>query len=348
MEHLEFLRKTGQWMIQQGFFSVVDQDQHPVDGLFWRVENPVFYLIFLLDGSRKGPAEWEEAIAGLAERMLENKEEMHCTRMVCLCIFTEEAYRKETMAFIREKQLSFDGPVQYIWWYFPLDRGQVLTGKDQPEKLLGLEKLLTAAAQGQAPQPAMAPAAEGEKPWATIIVFGLCALILAGMYLSGEKDRWIWAFGSGWEGVVEQGQYYRLLTSIFLHDGILHLAANGIYLFYFGVPMERLLGRGRFLALFLLSGLCGSLLSLFCSGWLGVGASGAVFGLIGGALLWTKREGARATGMNYATMLLLALTALGMGWLDTGVDNYAHLGGFLAGMVIFRFFRRKSVEKTAG
>ncbi|MBM6829928.1 rhomboid family intramembrane serine protease [Anaerotignum lactatifermentans] len=347
MEHLEFLERLDVWMRERGFFPFRNTDGQFFRGLYWRAENPVFYVIAIGDGGRDDPRRWQEVFTAAAEAVQEQAEEMHCTRKVCLCLLTDTAYCQETADFVAAREISFDDPIQYIWWYFPLDQRRLYTGKDQPKKMLGLEKMLIAAAGGEGPVPMTPAAQEMTRPVVTWTIFAICALILAGMYLTGRKEEWIYAFGSGWEGVVEQRQYYRMVTSMFLHDGPLHLAANSIYLFYFGVPVERLLGRGRFVLLFLLSGLCGNLLSLFCGGWLGVGASGAIFGLLGTALLWTKERGAQATGMNYATMLLLALTALGMGWLDTGVDNYAHLGGFLCGMALFLLFRRKERKKTA-
>lgn len=347
MEHLEFLERLDVWMRERGFFPFRDEKGYFLRGLYWRAENPVFYVIAIGDGERDDPQRWQEVFTAAAEAVQDQAEELHCTRKVCLCLLTETTYRQQTADFVEAKEISFEESIQYIWWYFPLDQRRIYTGKDQPRKLLGLEKILLAAAGRENPV-SMTPAAhENTRPVMTWAIFALCALILAGMYLTGNRENWIFAFGSGWDGVVEQGQYYRLLTSMFLHDGLLHLAANSIYLFYFGVHMERLLGRSRFLLLFLLSGLCGNVVSLFCGGCLGVGASGAIFGLLGAALLWTKERGAQATGMNYATMLLLALTALGMGWLDTGVDNYAHLGGFLCGMVFFLLFRRKERKKTA-
>ena len=128
-----------------------------------------------------------------------------------------------------------------------------------------------------------------------------------------------------------------------LHAGLLHLASNSIYLYYFGVRAERLLGTGKFLVLYLVSGLCGGVFSVLFSGNAGVsiGASGAIYGLLGAMLLLTKKRGARYTGMNYSTMLLLAATAIGFGFLQEGVDNFAHIGGFLGGIAVFSLLLRK-------
>ena len=87
----------------------------------------------------------------------------------------------------------------------------------------------------------------------------------------------------------------------------------------------------------------GGVFSVLFSGNAGVsiGASGAIYGLLGAMLLLTKKRGARYTGMNYSTMLLLAATAIGFGLLQEGVDNFAHIGGFLGGIAVFSLLLRK-------
>ncbi|MBR3993494.1 MAG: rhomboid family intramembrane serine protease, partial [Anaerotignum sp.] len=81
---------------------------------------------------------------------------------------------------------------------------------------------------------------------------------------------------------------------------------------------------------------------LFSDGYgVSVGASGAIYGLLGAMLLLTKKRGAAYTGMNYSTMLLLAFTAICFGFLEEGVDNFAHIGGFLGGILCFGLFMRK-------
>lgn len=148
------------------------------------------------------------------------------------------------------------------------------------------------------------------------MIFVICAALLAWCMLSGQREEILSAYGLSREGILA-GEYYRFFTCMFLHAGLLHLASNSIYLYYFGVRAERLLGTGKFLVLYLVSGLCGGVFSVLFSGNAGVsiGASGAIYGLLGAMLLLTKKRGARYTGMNYSTMLLLAATAIGFGFL---------------------------------
>ncbi|MGP3753649.1 rhomboid family intramembrane serine protease [Streptomyces sp. IBSNAI001] len=135
---------------------------------------------------------------------------------------------------------------------------------------------------------------------------------------------------AGWEGVAE-GQWYRLLTSMFLHQEVLHIAFNMLGLWWLGGPLEAALGRVRYLALYLLSGLAGSALTY----WIAapaqgtLGASGAVFGLLGATAVLMRR-------MNYDMRPVIALLVVNLVFTFTwsGIAWQAHVGGLVAGALI--------------
>jgi membrane associated rhomboid family serine protease len=127
---------------------------------------------------------------------------------------------------------------------------------------------------------------------------------------------------------VADGELYRLLTSAFLHGGFLHLALNMYALFLFGPPLEAALGRVRFSALYVVSALGGSALSYAFSSPAqpSLGASGAVFGLLGAFLVVSRRQKRDTSGV----MVLLAIN-FAYGFLVPRIDWRAHLGGLVAG-----------------
>jgi membrane associated rhomboid family serine protease len=133
--------------------------------------------------------------------------------------------------------------------------------------------------------------------------------------------------------IAQDGQYWRLLTVMVLHAGIIHWAFNSYALYLFGPMLESLLGRARFLALYVGSGLAGAGASLaFSHTQLGVGASGAIFGLLGAlvAFFYRRRDmGGRAPLQNL--LVILAFNVF-IGARAANVDNFAHGGGFLAGL----------------
>lgn len=123
------------------------------------------------------------------------------------------------------------------------------------------------------------------------------------------------------------GEWWRFLTAAFLHAGLLHIASNMIALWSIGQPIEQLLGRNRFLTLYLFSALGGSIASYTFSSVMtqSVGASGAIFGLLTAFIVLGRRSGFDVTN---ALMLLVINIAIGF---SPGIDWRAHLGGGVVG-----------------
>lgn len=310
---------------------------------YWQAENPVLYLICLLDGTEENWREENMTFANFAGKMETRLEEFHCTRVVALSVLVDNREGALPVDSVETAFQAYDNTLYRVFWHFSPETGRLSAGQGQPTQLLGVEKLLHAAAEGKEPEVlVLRDTKEQKTPVATAVIFVICAALLAWCVLSGQREEILSAYGLSREGILS-GQYYRFFTCMFLHAGLLHLASNSIYLYYFGVRAERLLGTGKFLVLYLISGLCGGVCSVLFSGNAGVsiGASGAIYGLLGAMLLLTKKRGARYTGMNYSTMLLLAATAIGFGFLQEGVDNLAHIGGFLGGIAVFSLLLRK-------
>lgn len=154
--------------------------------------------------------------------------------------------------------------------------------------------------------------------------------------------------------VLVQKEFYRLLTCIFLHFGIDHLMNNMVMLGAIGWNLEQEIGRFRFLAIYLISGIGGNLMSLANdihtqSMAVSAGASGAVFGLLG-ALVWVvlrnKGRVGRLTGRGMVFMVILSLY---FGFTSAGVDNAAHIGGLVCGFLSAMIFYhgRRTVRPEA-
>ena len=152
--------------------------------------------------------------------------------------------------------------------------------------------------------------------------------------------------------LVAEGQAWRLVSSVFLHSGFVHLALNMLSLYFLGSFVEGAFGRGRFLALYLLSGLSGGIAYLFFGGFgvPAVGASGAIFGLLGGILGYALRRGTFSWQNPLIRQLLILLAInLYIGLSIENVSNTAHMGG-LAGGLVFGFlvaptvYSRKTVR----
>ena len=177
-----------------------------------------------------------------------------------------------------------------------------------------------------------------KKPIVTYSLIFICILvfILMSALGNGSTDNYtLLVFGANVDTLTKNGDYYRLFTSMFLHIGILHLLCNMYSLYIIGKEVENVFGKVKYLIIYLLSGIAGSILSLaFNHNTICAGASGAIFGLLGALLYF---------GYYYRTYLGATLTRsiipvivlnLIIGFTSSGIDNAAHIGGLVGGILI--------------
>ena len=164
-------------------------------------------------------------------------------------------------------------------------------------------------------------------------------MVASGVPAVDPDPRAMFAWGANFgPAVVLDGQAWRLLTSTFLHFGLLHLAFNMWCLLSAGPLVERLFGHLGFAALYLLAGVGGSLASLwFHPVIFGAGASGAIFGVFGGLLGFLAVHSARhpPRGPEAPAPSAVSFVAYNtlFGLMSPGIDNAAHLGGLATGFV---------------
>ncbi|WP_040212268.1 rhomboid family intramembrane serine protease [Clostridium polynesiense] len=144
----------------------------------------------------------------------------------------------------------------------------------------------------------------------------------------------LYAFGAKENYAIAHGEYYRLLTAAFLHGGIMHLALNMYALYILGDLIEEVYGKTKYVAIYIISAVASSYLSYRMSPSLSIGASGAIFGLMGAALIYAFKE--RNSIGKYFLRNILSVIALNVfiGLTMSNIDNYGHFGGLLGGMLI--------------
>jgi membrane associated rhomboid family serine protease len=156
-----------------------------------------------------------------------------------------------------------------------------------------------------------------------------------------------------------QPVYITLLSSIFMHGGLAHIFGNMIFLLIFGDNLENRIGHLRYLIFYLVTGILASLAHVFATSYLGgdtliptLGASGAISGVLGGYILLFPRRRVRvilfyfitevpaifALGMWFVFQLISGIGMLGPGAQEGGVAYAAHIGGFIAGLILIKFF----------
>lgn len=177
------------------------------------------------------------------------------------------------------------------------------------------------------------PAHVVETPVVTYLLIGITILVyIVEQYFyakTGSSALFIW--GSKFNPFIIQGEYWRFITPIFLHGGFLHLAVNAYSLYAVGPEVEKMFGRVKFIVTYLVAGILGNVASFaFCPS-VSVGASGAIFGLLG-ALLYLGIKYKEVISSSYITNIVtMIMFNLAYGLMHRGIDNYAHMGGLVGG-----------------
>lgn len=170
-----------------------------------------------------------------------------------------------------------------------------------------------------------------------IITYGLIItniLIYVLSILFGNYNEILNRFCLYGPNIREYGEYYRLITSGFLHGNILHLTLNCYALYIIGSQVESYMGKTKFIIIYLFSLLMGSLMSITLSNYPSIGASGAIFGLMGSLLCFGYYYRIYLGNVLKSQIIPLILANLLFGLLASNIDNFAHIGGLIGGCLI--------------
>lgn len=167
-----------------------------------------------------------------------------------------------------------------------------------------------------------------------LIAINIIVFLLMYIFGSGSEDiRTLINFGALSKVFVTMGDYYRLITSAFLHIGFLHLLCNMYALYILGKDIESFFGKAKFIFIYLISALVGSFVSIIFMDEYAVsaGASGAIFGLMGALLYFGYNYRVTLNNSINKQIIPIILINLFIGFMGSGINNYAHLGGLLGG-----------------
>lgn len=184
-------------------------------------------------------------------------------------------------------------------------------------------------------------------PWATRVLIASNLVVFLAMIVYGylqygdfngtENSDVLITFGAKYTPLIVAGQYWRLFTAMFLHIGIMHILFNLYSLYSLGTLAESYFGHTRFLVIYIVGGLFGSLASYALSLSLSAGASGAIFALAGAItvyfMIYRENFGARGRALLQNMLVVIAINIF-LGLSSSGIDNWGHLGGLLGGAAV--------------
>ena len=186
---------------------------------------------------------------------------------------------------------------------------------------------------------------EPKKPYITIGIMVLLVLVYLYSVVSNENVLiFYWGLNKFF---VRSGEVYRLLTGTLIHIDLLHLLCNLYALFVVGGMVEGYYGRKKYPIIYVVSALTGSLLSISMSEGFSIGASGAIFGLLGSVLFFGYHYRVYFGSVILGRVIPIIIINLGIGFMISGIDNFAHIGGLIGGFLISKALGINSRDKKS-
>lgn len=193
---------------------------------------------------------------------------------------------------------------------------------------------------------------QGPINWMNLFIIGINIIVFALMEIFGDTDdtTFMLKCGAAYTPWILDGQWYRLFTSMFLHFGVSHLLNNMVLLLFLGDMLEEAAGKWRYLLIYLGGGLAGNIVSLLMDYRTGemvvsAGASGAVFAVIGGIFVILIKQRGKVENLTLPRLVFVIFLSIYHGFQSTGIDNAAHIGGLLGGIILAFFVYRKKTPK---
>lgn len=181
----------------------------------------------------------------------------------------------------------------------------------------------------------------GKKAYVNGLLIALNVLFFLYLEITGSSENAYFMYTKGAmsvPAVLEDGEYYRLLTAMFMHFGIRHIMNNMLVLFVLGDNLERALGHVKYLIFYLLCGIGSNWVSMMAHSTdtmtVSAGASGAIFGVVGGLLYVVTANKGRLEDLSTRQLVIMIFFSLYLGYTSAGVDNTAHLSGLVIGIVL--------------
>ncbi len=334
----EFISKMEKILISNSF--VKPDWLYPSIGVnipFIRNEGAVLYVVNLVDTEKINIKELPQIIK-TSEAVYDAVAKKYGFRSVIIFnVIPEIISSMDTMDYVDNAEEFISQPKYSIALGVDLTNGTVHKNPKQPYKLMNIIKYAESALGTNSDEYTKELKPVRKFSFFMLVIILLNLTMLALTELNGGSDNLLTLiqFGALEKTLVlYNGEYWRLLSCMFLHAGLAHFAYNSLSLYIFGDRVEKYMGRLNFILIYLISGIAGSVASLFFANAVCVGASGGIFGLMGAVLILARFTDREVANLSYYSILLIAVIGILMGFIMPNVGNAAHIGGFTTGMIL--------------
>lgn len=354
---LTFAQSIYKKLIENEFYNISKKEygiltEDTVILEFRKSIGPILYIVNIFNIDKFVLNSYEQYIENFKNLIYENLNTIDAQHIITLNIFAYSNENEEMLEFIKSEEFYADKSIHMIFWAVDLKNKNILIPQNQTDKILNLfqiveyslnsehidnEAVYTNDLERQAiDENVLKP--KTSNAYITYIIIALNIFIWAFMHfgrLNTTLPQTILNLGANSrEFIIIYHQYWRLFTSMFIHIELSHLMFNCFALFLFGIRVEKYFGKSRFLILYIISGIAGSFVSIIFNTTSSIGASGAIYGIMGAALALSEQTKKELDGLSFYSIAVIAVTSIAFSFLNEHIDNFAHIGGMIAGYTL--------------
>ena len=345
---MNFLSQLHTRLIKNGFSPAhTNNPAHPLAS-FTKEEGSAWYVVLAVDLSAISFDDFislNDRYTRFYTGLPANKKPQHIYIINTLITNQEN---QQVSAFIQGLAPFSKENVNNIYWALDLSTGHLLMNKNNPTQILNLRDILQDSYQNKISgliDPDISSATKNAPLTLAIMTVNVLIYLIV-LLTGGSTPTNLLRLGALFPYLVFQhAQIWRIFTATFLHASLPHLIMNMFSLYIFGRIVERFYHRSAFIIIFMVSGIFGSLFSLYLSATLSVGASGVIFGMAGAVAVLSKLAKTAVDGLNFQTLFIFIVLNLTSGLILENVDNWGHVGGLIGGSLA-GFIICKHKEKT--
>lgn len=361
----ESLINDGFLLVKNLYDSEIISQASKYIGVFKRV-GPIIYIVLIIN--YENSKNDYKKILDYYYSYLENLySEIEIKNIVSLTACVTQKADNEIIELCSVNDFFEEQPIVKSNWIVETDTKKIIVSGNQPDKILNIHKIIESALNNtndtnSENSTSIFNAVKSKKEkdkqliksdnyYCTFAILIINFLVFALMELNGGSTQInvLISFGAiEPERIFVKHEYFRLLSNMFIHIGIIHLLANSLSLYIFGTRAEKYMGKLKFIIIYILSGIGCAVSSLIFTPGISAGASGAIFGIMGSIFIYSIFNKISIDGFDLYFIILFIIISIAAGFVNSNVDNAGHIGGFITGIVIsfiMNFFKRHEVSK---
>ena len=318
-------------LMKEDFFSENFYFENSNIAYFFKELGNNIYIILPLKDSINN---YENIFSSFEENLSNNSNLEYINNIFLLEIILSENITEESVKYITYDS-NFENKIIKSKWLIDLNENKIIVKGKQANSFLNVNKIIKNSFSNEFNNNIYENLTTKNNDSNIYLTLSLIAILFVIHFYSLLKNEHtsLINFFSTTPTMFKDKEYYRVFTAAFLHADISHIASNCLSLYIFGSRIEKYIGKLNFIFIYTIGIIASSIASYFFSNSYSIGASGAIFALEGAILYYSLKLNKKLDGLDSFIFITLAIVGISMGFTRSNIDNSAHIGGFISGII---------------